>query len=283
MTAFAGRGAAGVEPKDVNTPTTRVFDKSHMLFGIDLARPAIVRRGASVVVEGYFDVLACHGAGVDNAVGLEGTALGSAQPSRLAQLGGSAVLFLDGDAAGRAAAARALPGLAAEGLDVRIARLPDGVKDPDDLARRDASALALTVGAAPPAWQVLVDDALGPTGPDDTVEQRVAAARRAVAVGSPRRRTARSAPARSQPASASGPPPSSPTPPMGVGTSSSAALRQVSNGGAREPPSVETLRAQLEGPRIPEGPGSVPTPTAPQAPPRSAQAPRHELARSLRR
>ena len=285
VTAFAGRGAAGVEPKYVNTPATRVFDKSRMLFGIDLARPAIVRRGASVVVEGYFDVLACHGAGVDNAVGLGGTALGSTQASRLAQLGGSAVLFLDGDAAGRAAAARALPVLAAEGLDVRIARLPDGVKDPDDLARRDASAVVVTVGAAPPAWQVLVDDALGPTGPDDAVEQRVAAARRAVAVlrrvPSATEREVRAGEVAAR-----------------IGVRPAAVLADAAHGrghvvlgrsgagvdsGAREPPSVETLRAQLKGQGIPEEPASGPTATAPQAPPRSVLAPRHELVRSLHR
>ena len=78
---FGGRALGDAMPKYLNTPETVAYHKSHAIFGIDLARRAIERERCAVVVEGYFDVLAAHAAGVEHVVASSGTAL-AASPCR---------------------------------------------------------------------------------------------------------------------------------------------------------------------------------------------------------
>ena len=178
---FGGRALGDAVPKYLNTPDTAAYHKSRSIFGIDLARTAIERERCVVVVEGYFDVLAAHAAGVEHTVASSGTALAREQVRALGRYAPTVVLCFDGDTAGRAAASRAVDVVAAEGLQARICVLPEGVKDPDDLVRRDASAFAAMVASAPPEWQVLLDAALA-AGEGGSLDARRAAAERAVAV-----------------------------------------------------------------------------------------------------
>jgi DNA primase len=97
--------------KYINTPETLVYKKSHVLYGLDLARTAIGKKSQAVVVEGYTDVMACHLAGVDTAVASCGTAFGADHAKLLQRLmgdheafGGEVIFTFDGDAAGQAAA-----------------------------------------------------------------------------------------------------------------------------------------------------------------------------------
>ncbi len=99
----------------------------------------------------------------------------------LGRIADTLILCFDGDDAGRAATTRAVDVIAAEGLQARICRLPAGVKDPDELVRRDPAAFEEVVTEAPPAWQVLLDAALG-VGEGGSVDARRAAAERAVSV-----------------------------------------------------------------------------------------------------
>lgn len=178
---FGGRAMGDAMPKYLNTPDTGAYRKSRSIFGIDLARRAIEQQHAAVIVEGYFDVLAAHAAGIENAVASSGTALTREQVHALARYGATLVLCFDGDNAGRAAASRAVDVVAAEGLQARICALPAGVKDPDELVRRDPHAFASLIANAPPEWQVLIDSALA-GGEGGSVDARRAAAERAVAV-----------------------------------------------------------------------------------------------------
>ena len=103
-----------IEAKYLNTPETPIYKKSHVLYGIDLARREIARAAQAVVVEGYTDVMACHLAGVPTAVATCGTAFGEDHARVLRRLlhdhdefRGEVIFTFDGDEAGQKAALRA--------------------------------------------------------------------------------------------------------------------------------------------------------------------------------
>lgn len=146
------------EPKYLNSPETRLFDKGSSLFNFARARKAAFDNGELVVVEGYMDVIALHQAGFGNAVATLGTAFTERQMELLWQLAPEPIVCFDGDRAGEAAAARAidrmLPNLR-EGRSFRYAFLPEG-SDPDDLVRtKGARALAECLANARPLIDVL--------------------------------------------------------------------------------------------------------------------------------
>ena len=137
-------------PKYVNTREGELYSKGRQLFGVDQARAAAARAGVAVVVEGYTDVLALHGAGIDNAVAIMGTAMTEAQVAELRRLAPTVRLALDADAAGQDAMVRAARLARARELDLRIVALPPG-SDPADLVAADGpdSVRALFDGAVP--------------------------------------------------------------------------------------------------------------------------------------
>ena len=137
---FGGRSLDGSEPKYLNSPETEVFEKGKHLFGLDKASNAIRKDDRAVVVEGYFDVIALHAAGITNAVASLGTALSSQQITQLCRVSDSKriVLNFDADGAGVRAANRAIgevEQLALQGqLELRVLHLPTG-KDPDEFLK----------------------------------------------------------------------------------------------------------------------------------------------------
>lgn len=175
---FGGRAIGDGHPKYLNTPDTDVYHKSTALFGLDQARDALRERRVAVVVEGYFDVIAAHAAGVGNAVASSGTALTREQLRVLARHADQIVLCFDGDAAGRRAAARAVELCDAERLPARIAVMPPGLKDPDEMVRSDPAGFAGLVADASAEWLVLLDWWMGEVG--SAAEERRTAGDRAV-------------------------------------------------------------------------------------------------------
>jgi len=136
VVAFGGRLLLGDQgPKYLNSKESRLYNKSETLYGLDRARDEVRRRRSAVLVEGYFDVIGLHQAGVTHAVALCSTAL---TPGHLAALqrvdARELVLLLDGDEAGRKAVERLAPALLAGGASTRVALLPEG-EDPDTFAR----------------------------------------------------------------------------------------------------------------------------------------------------
>ncbi len=137
---FGGRSLDGTEPKYLNSPETEVFEKGKHLFGLDRAASSIRSNDRAVVVEGYFDVIALHAAGVTNSVASLGTALSGKQITQLCRCTDSKriVLNFDADGAGVRAAERAIGSveqLALQGqLELRVLHLPSG-KDPDEFLR----------------------------------------------------------------------------------------------------------------------------------------------------
>ncbi|GAA3524860.1 MULTISPECIES: DNA primase [Streptomyces] len=124
-------------PKYLNTPETAIYKKSHVLYGIDLAKKDIAKASRAVVVEGYTDVMACHLAGVTTAIATCGTAFGGDHIKILRRLlmdnGSARVIFtFDGDAAGQKAALRAFEDDQKFAAETYIAIAPDGM-DPCEL------------------------------------------------------------------------------------------------------------------------------------------------------
>ncbi len=121
-------------PKYLNSPETPVFKKSQFLYGFNLARPAIKRQGRVILVEGQMDLISNVQAGRENVVATSGTALTHEQAGHLAKLAGEIVFAFDGDAAGQKALERGVEVCESVGLVSLVAKLPTGVKDPDEAA-----------------------------------------------------------------------------------------------------------------------------------------------------
>jgi DNA primase len=141
---FGGRALSEGEkagPKYLNSPETSVFAKGSVLYGLHLARESIRREKATVVVEGYTDVIAAHQAGLPNAVASLGTSLTPAQARLLRSQAEKVFIAYDADSAGEAATWRGLKMLRDAGCTVQVLDLPVG-SDPDSLIR-EAGAEAL--------------------------------------------------------------------------------------------------------------------------------------------
>lgn len=171
---MAGFGARILDPNDIpkflNSPQTVLFDKSHLLYGLNFARKPIRAQDQVVIVEGYLDAIILHQAGFDNTVSPMGTALNEDQFRLLKKFTRRIVLALDADAAGEKATLRGLD-LARSALDheteltfdahgllrhearlqadVRVTTIPDGM-DPDEVVLRDPEEWRNILSAARP-------------------------------------------------------------------------------------------------------------------------------------
>ena len=138
--AFGGRALSDDDkPKYLNSPESPVYHKSEILYGFHLAKDTIRATKRAVVMEGYFDVIAAHSAGVTEAVGSCGTALTDQHLKLLTRFGAeTVVLAFDSDEAGLKAAQSAIqlmePYLESADLRLKVLIIPDG-KDPDDFVR----------------------------------------------------------------------------------------------------------------------------------------------------
>jgi DNA primase len=138
--AFGGRRINDEdEPKYINSPESRLFDKSATLYALPLASRAIQESRTAIITEGYTDVIACHQGGFRNAVATLGTALTPKHASLLRGLCERVLLLFDGDDAGQRAADRAASVFFSEPLDVAIVTLDKhtDAKDPDELLKRE--------------------------------------------------------------------------------------------------------------------------------------------------
>ena len=181
---FGGRALGGEQgAKYLNTPETPLYKKSRVLYGIDLAREAIRRTRAAVLVEGYFDVIGLHQAGVRNAVAVCGTALTPEHVELLKRCDCREVTVLfDGDVAGLAAPGKAAAALFPSGVSGKVALLPAeaGKVDPDDYARLHGRAgVEALLTAAVPLSQFLLERAVertcGPRPAAAALEAKLAA------------------------------------------------------------------------------------------------------------
>ena len=125
-------------PKYVNSPESEIYHKSDVLYGLNLAKKAIMDADLCYLVEGYADVIAMHQAGVENVVSSSGTSLTTGQIKLISRFTKNVVILYDGDAAGIKASLRGTDMLLEEGLNVKVLLFPDG-NDPDSYAKQVGS------------------------------------------------------------------------------------------------------------------------------------------------
>ena len=135
VVGFGGRVLGDGTPKYLNSPDTPLFRKGQTLFAFDIARDAIARTKTAVIVEGYFDAIALHQAGMTHTVATLGTALTPEHIHVLRRFASKVVLLFDPDAAGVRAALRGLDLFVNSGLGVKVVTLPVG-DDPDTYVRK---------------------------------------------------------------------------------------------------------------------------------------------------
>lgn len=190
-----GFGARALDPDDnpkyLNSPQTPLFDKSRLLFALDVAGRSIRDTETAVIVEGYMDAIQAHQAGFTNVVAQMGTAMTEAQLKRLApRWAKKIVIALDSDAAGQNATLRGLE-VARETLqadysgrlsvDIRILSIPDA-KDPDDLIRENPVRWAELIAAATPVADYVIGVEVGSLPPNASVQEREEVARRVLPI-----------------------------------------------------------------------------------------------------
>ena len=129
---FGGRVMGDGKPKYLNSPETKIFDKSRNLYGLNVARTT--RKNYLILCEGYMDVISMHQAGFNNAVASLGTALTSGHASLLKRYTQEVLLLYDSDDAGVRAALRAIPILREAGVTSRVVNLRPH-KDPDEFIK----------------------------------------------------------------------------------------------------------------------------------------------------
>jgi DNA primase len=129
---FGGRVMGDGKPKYLNSPETKVFDKSRNLYGLNLARTS--RKKNMLLCEGYMDVISMHQAGFQNAVASLGTSLTTQHAALLKRYTDEVILTYDSDEAGTKAALRAIPILKSAGISARVLHLMP-YKDPDEFVK----------------------------------------------------------------------------------------------------------------------------------------------------
>ena len=139
LVGFGGRTIGEDDAKYINSAEGPLYNKSKVLYGLHYAKETIRESKTVILVEGYFDVIACHQVGVSNAVAVSGTALTEEHAKMLKRYTDKVVLCLDQDKAGKDAAERSFILCKNEGLAVNSIALEQ--KDPDEAARKDSKLL----------------------------------------------------------------------------------------------------------------------------------------------
>lgn len=143
----SGGGDSDQEAKYVNSPETKLYKKSQILFGFDRAKMAIRQADTAILVEGQMDLLMAHQAGLINTVAVSGTALTAEHLTRLKRLAGNLVMSFDSDEAGIKAANKSVDLALAAGFNVKAAALPAG-QDPAEVIKTDPEAFRRAVTEA---------------------------------------------------------------------------------------------------------------------------------------
>lgn len=131
---FGGRVMGDGMPKYLNSPETKIFDKSRNLYGLNIARTS--RKKQLIICEGYMDVISMHQAGFTNAVASLGTALTSGHANLIKRYTDEVLLLYDSDEAGVKAALRGIPILRGAGVKSKVVNLKP-YKDPDEFIKAE--------------------------------------------------------------------------------------------------------------------------------------------------
>ena len=181
VVGFGGRMLPeGQQPKYKNTPQTRLYDKSKVLYGLHMAKKHVVEADEIVVCEGYTDVVGCFRAGIPRAVATCGTALTDDHLKLMTRFAKRIVIAFDADGAGKAAADRFYEWEDRHNAEVFVAAIPEGA-DPGELAEENPAALMNAVASAEPFLSYRISRVLDKSDLD-RVEGRARAAANAGAI-----------------------------------------------------------------------------------------------------
>ena len=147
------------QPKYINTNETPVYNKSSILYALDITKDAIAKAGEAVIMEGEFDVISSFQAGISNVVAIKGSALTEGHVHLLKRYTERIILCLDSDFAGDKASRRGIEIAEKAGLDIRVAQVVDG-KDPDDVARSEPHLLKKAITEALPIYDYIMASVL---------------------------------------------------------------------------------------------------------------------------
>ncbi len=149
-----GFGGRAIDPEDnpkyLNSPESKVFQKKNNLYGLNLSRQSVGKENYIILVEGYMDVIGLYQSGIENVAASLGTALTENQARLIKRYTRDVILSYDADSAGRAAALRGLEILKKEDCKVKVLHVTDG-KDPDEYIKKNGKGafLKLIEGALP--------------------------------------------------------------------------------------------------------------------------------------
>lgn len=158
---FGGRTITNHPAKYINSPQTKLFNKSRLLYGYDLAKESIYKNKKLIVCEGYLDVVMFHQAGFTEAVATLGTALTSEHLPLLRKGDPKIILAYDGDKAGVAAALKASQMLSVAGFDGGVVLFPDGQDPADLIAKGESKTVAKLLREAKPLIPFALEQIIG--------------------------------------------------------------------------------------------------------------------------
>jgi DNA primase len=173
VVGFTGRILKADEKtgKYINSPETDIYNKSEVIYGLDQAKSSIRKENRAILVEGNMDVIACHQAGFVNTIASSGTALTSRQLEVLSRLTENLYFAFDADAAGIAAAKRALEGALSLGFNVKVVDMK-GHKDPDEMIKKSIGLWQKAVDSAPHYVEFFLEHLLKANDPDSVDGKR---------------------------------------------------------------------------------------------------------------
>jgi len=171
VVGFTGRALGDNEPKYLNSPETPIYNKSRVLYGLNLARKAIKQLDQVVLVEGQMDVIALHQAGVEQAVASSGTAITEIQIQTLAKYTNNFLLAFDNDAAGRATTKKVIEMLLRSDLNGRVVSFGE-YKDAGEMMVEKPAIWPSTVKEAKEIFEWILEEELAAAGQVDFVENK---------------------------------------------------------------------------------------------------------------
>jgi DNA primase len=159
---FSGRVLPWVKTemgKYINSPETLLYHKSKVLYGLNITRQFIKKKGVAIIVEGELDAISSYQAGIKNVVAIKGSALTEDQVRLLSRFAQKFILALDADNAGDAAARRGITVAGSVGVEIKVAQMA-GTKDPDEAARNDLDGYKKSLINSVSIWDFFIDSAI---------------------------------------------------------------------------------------------------------------------------
>lgn len=173
VVGFSGRtlDPTAKEAKYINTNETPIYNKSAVLFGLDVTKDTIAKDRTAVVMEGEVDVISSFQAGVGNVVAIKGSALTEGHVHLLKRFAEKIIFSLDSDLAGDMAARRGIAIADQEGLELKVVVVPNG-KDPDEAVRTDPVGFKKAIEAAIPVYDYFITSACKRFDPESAIGKR---------------------------------------------------------------------------------------------------------------